>query len=44
MPRWPARAALLMPSARRMRQAAEEPEHAELAIVAAGTVVGDQAE
>ncbi|MDR2983328.1 MAG: MFS transporter [Nocardiopsaceae bacterium] len=37
-------AGLLMPSAKRMRQAAGEPEHAELAMVAAGTVVGDQAE
>ena len=37
-------AALLMPSAARMRQAAYEPEHAELAMVAAGTVVGNQSE
>jgi MFS family permease len=34
-------AALLMPSAKRMRQDAAEPEHAELAMTAAGTIVGD---
>ena len=33
-----------MPSAQRMRQAAHEPEHAELAMVAAGTIVGDESE
>jgi EmrB/QacA subfamily drug resistance transporter len=37
-------AGLLMPSARRMRAAASEPEHAEMAIVAGGTVVGDDSE
>jgi MFS family permease len=37
-------AALLMPSAQRMRQAEHEPEHAELAMVAAGTIVGDESE
>jgi MFS family permease len=37
-------AGLLMPSAKRRRLAAEEPEHAELAMIAAGTVVGDQPE
>ena len=37
-------ASLLMPSAKRMRQEAAEPEHAELAMIAAGTVVGDQPE
>ena len=37
-------AALLMPSATRMLRAANEPEHAELAMIAAGTVVGDQPE
>jgi hypothetical protein len=36
--------ALLMPSAKRMRQAAEEPEHAELAMIGAATVIGDQPE
>ncbi len=36
-------AGLLMPSARRLRQAAV-PEHAERAMVAAGTVVGDESE
>jgi EmrB/QacA subfamily drug resistance transporter len=39
-----AAAGFLIPSARRMRQAASEPEHAELAMVAAGTVVGDESE
>jgi MFS family permease len=37
-------AGLLMPSAKRRRLAAEEPEHAELAMIAAGSVVGDQPE
>jgi EmrB/QacA subfamily drug resistance transporter len=37
-------AGLLMPSAQRMRQAEHEPEHAELAMVAAGTIVGDESE
>jgi EmrB/QacA subfamily drug resistance transporter len=38
-------AGVLMPSGRRLRQAADgEPAHAELAIVAGGTVVGDQSE
>ncbi len=37
-------AGFLMPSAQRMRQAAEQPEHAELAMVAAGTIVGDESE
>jgi hypothetical protein len=34
-----------MPSARRMRAAAAgEPEHAEMAMLAGGTVVGDESE
>ena len=37
-------AGLLMPSARRLRQLAGEPEHAELAMVAGGTIVGDDSE
>ena len=37
-------AGLLIPSARRLRQQAAEPEHAELAILAGGTVVGDKSE
>jgi MFS family permease len=37
-------AGLLMPSAKRMLQAASEPQHAELAMVAGGTVVGDKPE
>jgi MFS family permease len=37
-------AGLLMPSAQRMRRAAHQPEHAELAMVAAGTIVGDESE
>jgi EmrB/QacA subfamily drug resistance transporter len=37
-------AAFLIPSARRLRQATSEPEHAELAMIAAGTVVGDHSE
>ena len=37
-------AGLLMPAAQRMRQAEHEPEHAELAMVAAGTIVGDESE
>jgi EmrB/QacA subfamily drug resistance transporter len=39
-----AAAGLLMPSARRLRTAAGGPEHAEMAMVAGGTVVGDQSE
>jgi EmrB/QacA subfamily drug resistance transporter len=34
-------AGLLIPSARRLRPAAGEPEHAEIAVVAGGTAVGD---
>jgi EmrB/QacA subfamily drug resistance transporter len=37
-------AGFLIPSAQRLRQATSEPEHAELAMIAAGTVVGDQSE
>jgi EmrB/QacA subfamily drug resistance transporter len=37
-------AGLLMPSVRRMRPGAVEPEHAELAMLAGGTVVGDDGE
>jgi EmrB/QacA subfamily drug resistance transporter len=37
-------AGLLMPSVRRMRPGASEPEHAELAMLAGGTVVGDDGE
>jgi hypothetical protein len=37
-------AGFLIPSARRLRQALSEPEHAELAMIAAGTLVGDQSE
>ena len=37
-------AGLLIPSARRLRQQAGEPEHAEMAMVAGGTVVGDKSE
>jgi hypothetical protein len=37
-------AGFLIPSARRLRQATGEPQHAELAMIAAGTVVGDQSE
>ncbi len=37
-------AGFLIPSSRRSRQPAGEPEHAELAMIAAGTVVGDQSE
>jgi EmrB/QacA subfamily drug resistance transporter len=37
-------AGLLLPSVRRMRQLDGEPEHAELAMVAGGTVVGDESE
>ncbi len=37
-------AGLLMPSARRLRNAAGGPEHAEMAMVAGGTVVGDESE
>ncbi len=37
-------AALLIPSARRLGQTTGEPEHAELAMVAGGTVVGDESE
>jgi EmrB/QacA subfamily drug resistance transporter len=39
-----AAAGLLMPSARRLRSAAGGPEHAEMAMVAGGTVVGDESE
>lgn len=39
-----AAAGLLMPSARRLRDAAGGPEHAEMAMVAGGTVVGDESE
>jgi EmrB/QacA subfamily drug resistance transporter len=37
-------AGLLMPSARGLRNAAGGPEHAEMAMVAGGTVVGDESE
>ncbi len=37
-------AALLIPSARRTASADPQPEHGELALVAAGTVVGDESE
>jgi hypothetical protein len=37
-------AGLLMPSAQRMRDTAGGPEHAEMAMVAGGTVVGDDSE
>jgi EmrB/QacA subfamily drug resistance transporter len=37
-------AGLLIPSARRLRQQAGEPEHAEMAMVAGGTIVGDKSE
>jgi EmrB/QacA subfamily drug resistance transporter len=37
-------AGFLIPSSRRLRQATGEPEHAELAMIAAGTVVGNQSE
>jgi hypothetical protein len=37
-------AGLLIPSARGLRRAAGEPEHAELALLAGGTVVGDKSE
>ena len=37
-------AGLLIPSALRQRGTAAEPEHAELAMVAGGTLVGDQSE
>ena len=37
-------AGLLIPSARGLRRTAGEPEHAELAMVAGGTVVGDKSE
>ena len=37
-------AGLLMPSARRLRNAVGGPEHAEMAMVAGGTVVGDESE
>jgi hypothetical protein len=37
-------AGFLIPSARRLRHAASELEHAELAMIPAGTVVGDQSE
>jgi len=33
-----------MPAARRMRDAAGGPEHPELAMIAGGTVVGDDSE
>lgn len=39
-----AAAALLIPSARRLTQGGGEPEHAELAMVAGGTVAGDESE
>jgi MFS family permease len=39
-----AAAGLLMPSARRARQAAGQPQHAELAVLAGGTVAGDESE
>jgi EmrB/QacA subfamily drug resistance transporter len=37
-------AGLLIPSARRLRRGSGDPEHAELAMVAGGTVVGDESE
>jgi sugar phosphate permease len=37
-------AGLLMPSARRPRDAAGGPEHAEMAMIAGGTVTGDESE
>jgi EmrB/QacA subfamily drug resistance transporter len=37
-------AGLLIPSQRRLRQMAGEPEHGELAMVAGGTIVGDKSE
>jgi MFS family permease len=37
-------AALLIPSVRRLQQLAGQPEHAELAMVAGGTIVGDESE
>jgi EmrB/QacA subfamily drug resistance transporter len=37
-------AGLLIPSARGLRRKAGEPEHAEMAIVAGGTIVGDKSE
>jgi EmrB/QacA subfamily drug resistance transporter len=37
-------AGLLIPSARRLGQTPGEPEHAELALVAGGTIVGDKSE
>jgi MFS family permease len=37
-------AGLLMPSARRSRDTAGGPEHAEMAMIAGGTVVGDESE
>jgi EmrB/QacA subfamily drug resistance transporter len=39
-----AAAGLLMPSARRLRTAEDGPEHAEMAMVAGGTVMGDESE
>jgi EmrB/QacA subfamily drug resistance transporter len=39
-----AAAGLLMPAARGRKAGADEPEHAELAMVAGGTVVGDESE
>jgi hypothetical protein len=39
-----AAAGLLMPSTRRARSAVGEPEHAELAVLAGGTVAGDESE
>jgi sugar phosphate permease len=37
-------AGLLIPSARGLRRMADEPEHAELAMVPGGTIVGDKSE
>ena len=37
-------AGLLIPSVRRLRQMADEPEHSEMAMVAGGTIVGDKSE
>jgi MFS family permease len=37
-------AGLLIPSVRRLRQTADEPEHSEMAMVAGGTIVGDKSE
>ena len=37
-------AGLLIPSARRLGQMPGEPEHAEMAMVAGGTIVGDKGE